>query len=361
MSPPTQRNTLVDADPRVESYESGAPVTRRRALPAAIVFLAAAALLSLCAGRYPVSIADVFATFAARLHLHAPPARFALLNAVVVDTRLPRVLCAALVGAALSTAGATYQAVFRNPLVSPGLLGVLSGSAFGAALGLVLGAQGASVQVFAFVAGTLSVAVGLGVARMLGGGGVLMLVLGGLVSNALFSSLLSLIKYVADPLNQLPAIVYWLLGSLAQSGWADLARLGLPLVAGIALLCICAPLLDALTLSDDEARSLGVPVAAIRLGVIVVATLISALTVSLAGVIGWIGLLVPHIARAIVGASNRRVLPLSAALGAAGLILADTCARSVSAGEIPLGIVTELFGALAFVFVLRRLRQGGLE
>ncbi|MDE1180567.1 iron ABC transporter permease [Paraburkholderia sp.] len=333
----------------------------RYALPGAIAMLACTALLALCAGRYPVSLADVVRTVAVTAHLHAEPAHYALLHAVIVDARLPRLLAAALVGAALSTAGATYQAVFRNPLVSPGLLGVLSGSAFGAALGIVLGAHGAWVQVSAFVAGMMSVAVGLAVARMLGGGGVLMLVLGGLVSNALFSSLLSLIKYVADPMNQLPAIVYWLLGSLAQTGWTDLARLAVPLIVGIAVLCVSSRILDALTLGDDEARSLGVPVSAIRVIVIGVATLISALTVSLAGVIGWIGLLVPHIARAWVGASNRRVVPLSALLGATGLLLADTCARSVSTDEIPLGIITELFGALAFVVVLRRLRQGGLE
>lgn len=187
-----------------------------------------------------------------------------------------------------------------------------------------------------------------------------MLVLGGLISNALFSALLSLVKYVADPLNQLPAIVYWMLGSLAQTGWSDLGRLALPLLAGTLILCASSRVLDALTLSDDEARSLGVPVTAIRLGVIAIATLVSALTVSLAGMIGWVGLLVPHLARAVVGASNQRVLPLSALLGAAGLVLADTCARSVSAGEIPLGVVTELVGALAFVVVLRRLRHGGL-
>lgn len=330
------------------------------AMPAAALLLACAALVALCAGRYPLSPSDVFVTLAATLHLHALPDRFVLLHAIVMDARLPRLLAAALVGATLSVAGATYQAVFRNPLVSPGLLGVLSGSAFGAALGIVLGVHGAWIQLFAFATGMLSVGVGLAVAGMLNGGGVLMLVLGGLISNALFSALLSLVKYVADPLNQLPAIVYWMLGSLAQTGWSDLGRLALPLLAGTLILCASSRVLDVLTLSDDEARSLGVPVTAIRLGVIAIATLVSALTVSLAGMIGWVGLLVPHLARAVVGASNQRVLPLSALLGAAGLVLADTCARSVSAGEIPLGVVTELVGALAFVVVLRRLRHGGL-
>jgi iron complex transport system permease protein len=206
----------------------------------------------------------------------------------------------------------------------------------------------------------LSVGVGLAIAGMLGGGGILMLVLGGMISNALFAAFLSLIKYLADPLNQLPAIVYWMLGSLAQTGWTELERLALPLIAGTMLLCASSRVLDALMLADDEARSLGVPVAAVRLALIAVATLISALTVSLAGMIGWVGLLVPHIARAIVGASNQRVLALSALLGATGLVLADTCARSLSAGEIPLGIVTELVGALVFIVVLRRIRHSGI-
>ena len=338
---------------------------KSRASFAALTLLSLSVLLSLCAGRYALSPREVLSTLAAALHLREAPERYALFHAIVVEARLPRLIAAGLIGAALSVAGATYQSVFRNPLVSPGLLGVLSGSAFGAALGIVLGAHGAWVQVFAFGAGTASVALGLSIARFAGGGagvsdggGVLMLVLGGLVTNALFSSLLSLVKYVADPLDQLPAIVYWMLGSLAQTGWTDLGRLAIPLLLGTVVLCKAGRLLDTLSLSDDEARSLGVPVGAIRLGVIAVATLISALTVSLAGMIGWIGLLVPHIARALVGASNQRVLQMSAWLGASALILADTCARSVSAGEIPLGIVTELLGALAFVFVLRRLRQG---
>jgi ABC-type enterochelin transport system permease subunit len=152
----------------------------------------------------------------------------------------------------------------------------------------------------------------------------------------------------------------WMLGSLAQTGWTELERLALPLIAGTMLLCASSRVLDALMLADDEARSLGVPVAAVRLALIAVATLISALTVSLAGMIGWVGLLVPHIARAIVGASNQRVLALSALLGATGLVLADTCARSLSAGEIPLGIVTELVGALVFIVVLRRIRHSGI-
>ena len=332
----------------------------RAPLPLAALFLLLTVLLALCLGRYPLTPAAVLQTLAAQAGLAAAPPHYPLWHAIVVDARLPRLLAAALVGAALSVSGAAYQAVFRNPLVSPGMLGVLSGAAFGAALGIVLGAHGAWVQLAAFAAGIAAVLLGLGIAAMLQQGSIVTLMLGGLISNALFSSLLAMVKYMADPRNELPAIVYWLLGSLAQVGWTDLERLALPLLLGSALLCGCARILDALSLSDDEARSLGVPVGVIRLAIIGVATLVSALTVSLAGMIGWIGLLVPHLARALVGASNTRVLPLSALLGAAVLMLADTCARTVTAGEIPLGIITELFGALAFVLVLRSYRHGGL-
>jgi iron complex transport system permease protein len=328
----------------------------RFAMPIAVLLLVASALTALCAGRYPVSPREVIDTLAAWCHLRTRSDHFSLLHAVVIEARLPRLLAAAAVGAALSAAGAVCQAVFRNPLVSPGMLGVLSGSAFGAAAGIVSGLSAVWIQVSAFAGGIAAVLLGVTIASMLGGASILMLVLGGLVSNAVFSSLLSLVKYVADPLNQLPAIVFWTLGSLAQVGWADLQRLALPLVAGVGVLCGFGRALDVLTLSDDEARSLGIAVKPLRLALIGVATLVSAMTVSLAGMIGWVSLLVPHIARAIVGASNARLLPLSALLGASCLILADTFARSLSAGEIPLGIVTELAGAIAFVVVLRRLR-----
>ncbi|WP_082190062.1 FecCD family ABC transporter permease [Frateuria defendens] len=320
---------------------------------AALAMLAAVSLGTLGLGRYPVSPHEVLLALLGRQDSPA----LSVLRMVVIEVRLPRLLAAALVGAALSVAGASYQTVFRNPLVSPGLLGVLSGSAFGAALAIVLAAHPLWVQAAAFAGGLTAAAVGLGIAGALRSGNVLALVLGGLISDALFSSLLSLVKYVADPQNQLPAIVYWLLGSLAQVGWDDLDRFAVPLALGTGLLCAGGRLLDALSLSDDEARSLGVPVTALRLAVIALATLISALTVSVAGIIGWIGLLVPHMARLLVGAGHRQLLPLSAVIGAIVLILADTCARSVSAGEVPLGIVTQLFGALGFALVLRRLRQ----
>ncbi|MFT8808145.1 FecCD family ABC transporter permease [Gluconobacter sp.] len=331
------------------------------ARPALIWFLALAGvvlsvLCALCLGRYPLSPLRVMAVFGSLLHLSSVNDPVA--QVVVMQARLPRIVAALLVGSALSCGGATYQAVFRNPLVSPDLLGVLSGAAFGAALNIVSGGSAVVVQLGAFGGGLLAVGFGLLVGRTVPGGGILPLLLGGLIGNAVFTALLSLVKYLADPMDQLPAIVNWLLGSLAPSGWQELGWMSGPLILLTVALVLCAPVLDVLSLGDDEARSLGVSVRVMRPMLIVLATLACAMTISMAGIIGWIGLLVPHVARLLVGAEHRNMMPVCALLGAGGLVLADTCARSLTTGEVPLGIVTQLFGALAFVLLLRRLWRG---
>jgi iron complex transport system permease protein len=327
-------------------------------LPTLLLLLAAAMLLSLASGRYPLPPQEVAGFFFSRLGFHELPAeRQAFLHNLIIDIRLPRVLAAVLVGAALAISGAAYQAVFRNPLVSPGLLGVLAGAASGAALGLVFSGNWWVMQLAAFAMGVLAVLVGVGIGALFGGS-VVMLVLGGIISGALFTAILSLVKYVADPYNQLPAIVYWLMGSLANAELGDLGRLALPMLLGTLLLCAQGRALDALAMGDDEARSLGIPVAAVRYGVIGAATLVSALTVSLAGMIGWVGLLVPHVARLLSGPANSRLLPASACLGGIFLLLADGIARNVGTTEIPIGIVTELLGIPAFLLVLHRARRG---
>ena len=333
----------------------------RLSLPALLLLATTLAmLLALGIGRFPLTPADVAGYGLARLGwLSLDPVRLALLDNVIVDIRLPRVLTAVLVGAALASSGAAYQAVFRNPLVSPGLLGVLAGAAAGAALGMLYGGDWRLVQLGAFALGGTAVLLGLLLASWCGGA-LITLVLGGMISGALFTALLSMIKYLADPYNQLPAIVYWLMGSLSMSSLADLVRLGPPIAVAVVALCLCGRALDALAMGDDEARSLGVPVRALRYTVIGLATLASALTVSLAGMIGWVGLLVPHLARLLVGPGNARLLPVSACLGAIFLLLADGLARTLTSTESPLGILTELLGIPAFVLVLRRARQGWL-
>ncbi|WP_226502375.1 iron ABC transporter permease [Pseudomonas sp. MWU16-30317] len=323
--------------------------------------LLAASLLALLCGRYAISLSECMQFIKASAGLGDMPAgRFALLHGLIVESRLPRVVAGLLVGAGLSVSGAAYQAVFRNPLVSPGLLGVLSGCAFGAALGIILQLHGLAIPALACVTGLIAVAVGVGIANLFHNPSILLLVLGGIVANALFTALLSITQYLADPVDQLPSIVYWLLGSLSAVDHQALWVIAPLLTLGIAVLCLGGRAIDALSLSDDEAHSLGVPVRTIRYGVIVLATLICALTVSLAGMVGWVGLLVPHLARLLAGPSNARLLPVSACLGGVFLLAADGAARSLTPGEIPLGIITELFGAVAFVLVLQRVRKGWL-
>lgn len=327
-------------------------------LPLLVLLLAAAMVVSLALGRYPLPPGEVAGFFLAQVGLvELAPERQAFLHNLIVEIRLPRVLVAVLVGSGLSISGAAYQGVFRNPLVSPGLLGVLAGAASGAALGLVFSGNWWVMQAAAFGMGVLAVVIGVGIGALFGGS-VVMLVLGGIISGALFTAVLSLVKYAADPYNQLPAIVYWLMGSLATADLKDLTRLALPMGLGVLLLASLGRALDALAMGDDEARSLGVPVTAVRYGVIGAATLVSALTVSLAGMIGWVGLLVPHVARLLTGPGNTRLLPASALLGGVFLLLADGIARNLGNTEVPIGIVTELLGIPAFLLVLHRARRG---
>lgn len=321
--------------------------------------LLTAMALSLSIGRYPLPMADLVSYLAAQFGwVDLAPARAELLHNLIVNVRLPRVLVAALVGAALSCSGAAFQGVFRNPLVSPNLLGVLAGAAFGAALGMLISDAWWVVQLTAFAMGLAAVLLGLAIAQVFARGALIMLVLGGIVSGALFTALLSMVKYAADPYNQLPAIVYWLMGSFAQADLGQLAWAAPLLLAGIGVLCASGRSLDALAMGDDEARSLGVPVTALRLTAITAATLICAITVAMAGMIGWVGLMIPHVARLMVGPAHARLLPVSAFLGAIFMLLADGLARNLFEAEIPIGIVTELLGIPAFLLVLRRVKRG---
>lgn len=316
---------------------------------------------ALTIGRYPIGLSDILAFLGAHLEASALDAeRRDLLHNVIVEIRLPRILSAGLIGGALAISGASFQAVFRNPLVSPGILGVLGGASFGAGLGILLSGNWLTIQILAFAMGLVAVGVGVLIANLFGRASTVMLLLGGMISGALFTSLLSIVKYTADPNDQLPSIVYWLMGSL---GGIDLRQIGLasaPLLFGMISLALLGRPLDALAMGDDEARSLGVPVPLVRYGVILLATLISSLAVALAGMIGWVGLIVPHAARLAWGPLNSRLLPRTALLGAIFLILADSVARTMAAAEIPIGIVTELFGIPAFVLVLRGARRAWL-
>lgn len=322
-------------------------------------------MLALCIGRYPVAPSELLHFFASGLgiaELLGLPAldetRYQLLHQLIIEIRLPRVLAAALVGSALAVSGAAYQAMFRNPLVSPGILGVLAGAAAGAGVALLFQASWISVQLSAFFGGLLAVGLGLTLAFLFGRGSIILLLLGGLLSGALFTSILSLVKYAADPHNQLPSLVYWLMGSLSNAELDQVLSLTPIILLGIIGLSLLGRGLDAMAMGEEEAASLGINLTRLRLLVIGLATLISALTVSLAGIIGWVGLIIPHLARGLIGPANSYLLPLSGILGAAFLLLADSLARSLFIAEIPLGLVTELLGLPVFLLVLAKARKG---
>lgn len=329
-----------------------------RSLFLLVLLPASAMLFALTIGRYPLSFTDIGSFFSAAVGLGTLPSdRYDLLYNVIVEIRLPRILAAGLIGAALASSGAAFQAIFRNPLVSPGILGVLGGAGLGAAVGILISGNWFIIQLLAFATGLAAVALGIGIANMFGAASMVTLVLGGIISSALFTALLSIVKYTADPYNQLPAIVYWLMGSLGAVDLHNVLWLAPPVLIGVTALALLGRALDALSMGDDEARALGVPVTAIRYGVIAAATLVSALSVSLAGMIGWVGLVVPHFARLVVGPANSHLVPVAAAMGAVFLLAADCLSRMVTQTEIPIGIITELLGIPAFILVLGRARR----
>ena len=276
-------------------------------------------------------------------------------DTVLFRIRFPRIVAAAFVGGALACAGATYQTIFRNPLVSPDILGVSSGAGLGAVLGILLSLPVAGVQLLGFVGGLITVAIVVAMASALKSQNeTLVLVLAGIVIGTLASSGIAFIKVIADPYNQLPAITFWLLGSLTSVKSPDLPPLIIPVFIGLVPLIALRWRIGVLSLGDDEARSLGVNVGRLRLIVIVATTLMTASAVAISGVIGWVGLMVPHMARFLVGPRYDRLLPASALLGAAFVIIVDTLARSIAKIEVPLGVLTALTGAPVFVWLLVR-------
>jgi iron complex transport system permease protein len=324
------------------------------AIGLAVVFLA-----SFMIGRFPVAPHQVAAILASQV-LPIDPFWPAEAATIVLKVRLPRILAAMLVGAALSSSGAAFQGVFRNPMVSPDILGVAAGAGFGASLAILAGLSGAGIQAAAFVCGLAAVAVTYGIGRWQGnqGGGVLVMVLAGIIVGTVFAAGISLVKYVADPANTLPAITFWLMGSLASVTSRDLGVAALPVLLGLAQLHLLRWRLNLLSFGDDEARALGVDVGKTRLVVIVAATLMTASSVAISGVIGLVGLVVPHLARMLVGPNYRILLPTCSLLGAGFLLAVDDLARSLSAGEVPLGILTSLLGAPFFLALLVNIRKG---
>jgi iron complex transport system permease protein len=326
------------------------------AIPILLLGLAAATLLAIAVGPYALSAADVAGALRRLLGsgTGAPtPAEIVLLN-----VRLPRIFAAIIVGAALAAAGAAYQVIFRNPLVSPDILGVSSGAGFGAALGILLSLPVVLIEAFAFAGGLATVVLVTAMATAVRGHDrVLVLVLAGVVVGALAGAAISLVKILADPYDQLPAITFWLLGSLAGAKSIDVSAVVLPVALGLIVLWLLRWRITVLSLGDDEAKALGIDVKRLRAIVIAAATLATAAVVAISGVIGWIGLLIPHMARMLVGPQFARLLPASALMGAGFLVLVDTLARTLSRVETPIGILTAIIGAPVFLWLLARTRR----
>ncbi|WP_424630830.1 FecCD family ABC transporter permease [Bradyrhizobium sp. SYSU BS000235] len=319
------------------------------------VLLIAIALIASGIGPYPIAPLTVLDVLTHRLFGTSADAT---LSTILFNIRLPRVIAAGFVGAALAAAGAAYQSLFRNPLVSPDILGVSTGAGLGAVIGILLGLPVLIIQLFGFAGGMVTVMIVVALARTLrGSGDVLVLVLAGIVVGALAGAAISLVKVLADPYDQLPAITFWLLGSLAGVKANDVAATVPVVLIGLAPLILLRWRIGVLSLGDDEARALGVNVERIRVIVIAAATLVTASVVAISGVIGWVGLMIPHMARILTGPRFDRLLLASIPLGAAFMIAVDTLARAGARIEIPLGVLTAAIGGPLFVWLLARSRK----
>ncbi|WP_080551096.1 FecCD family ABC transporter permease [Achromobacter xylosoxidans] len=322
-------------------------------------------LAALCVGRYPLALSQVSSVLAG---LALPdglaawlPSVSATEHRVVLQVRLPRVLLAVLAGSSLAMCGAALQGAFRNPLVGPQILGISSGAAFGGCAAILLFSSLWATLGLAFAGGLLAVAIVYLLSRANGRTTILMLVLAGVVTSAFFSALISLTTYFADPNDSLPAIVFWLMGSFATATYTKLAAAVPPVVAGMALLYALRFRINVLSLGDEQASAMGIAVEPLRWLLLGCATLVVSASVAVSGTVGWVGLVVPHIARMLVGPDHRVLLPASALIGGTYMVWVDTVARSATSAEIPLGVITALIGAPLFAWLLRRAQRGGAQ
>ena len=322
-----------------------------------IVVLLAAVLItlvivSLMLGRYGLTLDEIFQ--AVRHHITGTGNVVENAETVMFKVRIPRILASVFVGAALAASGAVYQGLFRNPMVSPDLMGASSGAGFGAALALLISCTPLQVQIISFVFGIAAVVITYSISNAvgLGGNSQLSLVLTGIVVSTLFSSFISLIKYVADPNSKLPSITYWLMGGFSSITEPDLPLLVLPIFIGLVPMLLLRYRLNVLSFGDEEAKSLGVNMKSTMTVFVAFSTLTISASVAASGIIGWVGLVIPHLVRIIVGPNYSRLLPASMLLGAIYLLLIDNIARLVSSAEIPIGILTSIIGAPFFVYLL---------
>ena len=326
---------------------------RSAVLPGLGLALAAVILLSAVLGRYPIGLREVFGIIGGKLFGTAP-FWTATQESLLLLHRLPRILLACLVGCCLSAAGVSYQGVFQNPMAAPDLLGASSGAAFGAALAILLGLGRAMTALFAFAASLLAVFLVMLLGNKARGKRITSLILSGIMVSSLASSATSFLKLVADPQEQLPAITYWLMGSLNGTQPKDVKLAVIPMLVGLIPLLLLRWRMNLLTFGDEEAKTMGVNAKHLRTVIILCSTLVTAASVSVSGMIGWVGLVVPHLSRRLVGSNYKKLLPVSMLMGALFLLIVDDLSRTLFATEIPIGILTSLIGAPFFLYLITR-------
>lgn len=308
------------------------------------------ALMAMSVGRYTVTLADMYQLALGNMADIKP-----VVKNIIINIRLPRVITAILVGGGLSLAGCAMQALFSNPIATPDTIGVGSGASFGAVLAIILFNNMIAVQALAFIMGIIAAILTIYISKLARNSSIIMIVLAGMIVASYFAALTSLVKTMADSDTELPSIVYWLMGSMASSTFEKLRYGSAPIILGMSILFMLRWKMNALLLPEDEIRSLGLNVNRIRFSVLCCATLITASSVAMCGQVGWVGLLIPHLCKFMVGYDNRKVIPLSLSIGASFMLVVDTMARSLVHTEIPLSIITALIGAPFFVFIMIKL------
>lgn len=315
-------------------------------------------LVSITIGRYDIGIIDVFKILLDR-YLNTGEYE-EVMKTVIFNVRIPRILAAMIIGASLSVSGAVYQGMFKNPMVSPGVLGTSAGAGFGACVGIILSFTVLGTQISSFIFGLLAVFITYYITSKIGKdtGFMFVLILTGMLVGTVFQSFISIAKYLADTDKKLPAITFWLMGSLAAINKRDVKLLIIPFIVGMIPLHLLRWHINVLSFGEEEAKSLGVNTKLLRFIVILCSTILTAASVSVSGMIGWVGLIIPHMARLIVGPDFKILLPTTAVIGATYLLIVDNIARTLTTVEIPLGILTSLIGAPFFIYLLFKMRKG---
>ncbi len=341
-----------------ETDENSYKIKRAKIIKVSLILLPIAAFIfSFAIGRFAITPTQLWETII--LHYSGNGSTLGgSLDTVVFNIRLPRIIAAMLVGAGLSCAGAAYQGMFKNPLVSPDILGASAGAAFGACLAIFFSSSVTVIQVSAFGFGLFAVFLATVITAKMNYDPILSLVLGGMLVSSLFSAGTGAVKYLADSNDKLPEITFWLMGSMSSINTRDTLSILLPMFLGFTMLFLIRWRLNVLAFGEEEAKTLGVNTKRLRILVIVASTLLSASAVSISGMIGWIGLVIPHLARAIVGPNYRILLPVTAVLGATYLLLVDDLARCLGSVEVPLGILTAIFGIPFFVIIFKHNVRG---